>query len=137
MNRVAIVDAMFASALSDSRTRPRWLTAGDPVTDAKYRLSILLGAPPLLVIVGTLAIVAQTHPGLVGRITCGAIAACALAITNVGAYIYLSTRMDRSHAASGRGRGPHSNPGAVLAVYLFCIACVPGYCVAIVVAAAT
>ena len=130
MNLVAVIDAMFARALADSRTRSRWLTAGDPVADAKYRLAIALAAPALMAIISGLAVFMQFHPGVIGRATCGLIGAGALGATNIGAYMYLGSRLNRSHKAVMHAKAPHPTPGTVLAAQVFCFACIPGYCIA-------
>jgi hypothetical protein len=135
MSLVAVIDAMFARTLASSRTRPKWLTAGDPVADAKYRLAIALAAPALMAIISALAAFMRFHPGVIGRTTCGVISASALGVTNIGAYIYLGSRTDRSHKPGIHPKAPHPTPGAVLAAQAFCFACIPGYCIAMLLAA--
>jgi hypothetical protein len=135
MYLVAVIDAMLARTLADSRTRPKWLTAGDPIADAKYRLATGLAAPILMVIISALAAFMHFNPGVIGRTACGLIGGGAFGVTNIGAYIYLGTRIVRRHNPGIHSNAPLPTPNAVLSAQVLCWACIPGYCIAMLFAA--
>ena len=130
MHIIAAIDAMFAFTLNDSRTRPRWITSGDPASDARYRLSILLAAPVLSIIVWTLVGFMKVNPGVVSKNVAAGICGGAFVGTNVAVYYYLGTRLHRANGAR-----PHSSPGIIGALSMICIACIPCYCFGFVVTA--
>jgi hypothetical protein len=130
MHIIAAIDAMFASTPEDSRTRPRWMRHGDPAEDARYRLSILLAAPVLTIIVWTLAGFMMINPGVISKNWAAGICGGALMATNIAAFYYLGARL---HRASGAR--PHASPNATAALSMICIACIPCYCIGIVATA--
>jgi hypothetical protein len=67
----AIIDAMFARTLEQSRVRPRWLTTGDPESDARYRMAVSLAAPVLLAAYLLLAVLARHFPTVLNHRSIG------------------------------------------------------------------
>jgi hypothetical protein len=130
MHIIAAIDAMFASTLNDSRTRPRWMTSGSPEADARYRLSILLAAPVLTSIVWALAGFMKMNPGVISKLWATGICVVAVLGTNIAAFYYLGTRLHRASGARS-----HASPNTTAALSMICIACIPCYCIGLVATA--
>ena len=128
----ALVDTMFERTLEQSRGRPGWLTGGDPVSDAQFRLSVSLAAPALLVTLILLAAFNHVYPGAMGRRLLGLVAGGAVFTTGMATYWYLGSRFysRRPHHASML-TGAEPSLALVRVAEIFCTACIPGLCVAV------
>ncbi len=129
----AIAAALYFRFLAQDRARPRWLSGGDPRGNAKYRLSVLLAAPPLFAFNSAIAIVTNLYERPTPKVVLALLGVGGLLATNLYAYRFLGKAYD-SLDENDVFPTPMARPSdsAVLAATTAGALCIAGYAFVIV-----